>query len=130
MMKRLYPSLASCALFCVATVTHAEDKKPGHYFGPEAYPADAARLHQQGRVVLHLIISPAGSVTACTVTASSGSPSLDADACDKALHKVRFTPARDDAGRPVQSTYELPMRYVLPDDLPPTETTAAPAPGP
>jgi len=65
-----------------------------------------------------LIISVNGNVTSCTVTTSSGSPSLDADACDKAFKKVHFTPAKNDEGQPVESMYDLPLRYVLPSDAP------------
>ncbi|MEG3143256.1 energy transducer TonB [Sphingomonas sp. RT2P30] len=114
-MKRQRSWLGPAILLCVAGVTsaHAEEKK-GRFFGPEYYPAEALRLRQQGRVVMHLTISTQGAVTACTITTSSGSPSLDADACEKALRRVHFTPAKDDAGKPVESTYDLPMRYVLP----------------
>jgi len=99
---------------------------PGRFFGPDNYPAEAVRLRQQGRVVMHLIISTTGIVTACTIATSSGSPSLDADACDKALRKVRFTPAKNDAGQPVESTYELAVRYVLPSDAPPPDNQLVP----
>ncbi|MDH7975081.1 energy transducer TonB [Sphingomonas sp. AR_OL41] len=130
-MKRHLSLIGNAILLCVTGVTcaHAEDKKPGRYYGPEGYPAEALRLGQQGRVVMHLIISTEGAVTGCAVTTSSGSPSLDADACEKALTKVHFKPAKNDAGQPVQSSYDLSMRYVLPNDSPPP-ATATPAPAP
>jgi TonB family protein len=129
-MKRHLSWIGNAILLCVTGVAcaHAEDKKPGRYYGPEGYPAEAARLRQEGKVVMHLIISTEGTVIACTVTTSSGSPSLDAGACDTALHKVRYRPARNDAGQPVESTAELKIRYVLPQDSPPAQSPEASAP--
>lgn len=107
--------LPLCGFIMLATIAlPAGAQGPGRFFGPDSYPAEAMRLRQEGRVAMHLIISVTGNVKACTVTTSSGSPSLDADACDKALKKVHFTPAKDDAGQPVEGTYDLSVRYVLP----------------
>jgi len=121
-MNRWLACLGLCASFFLIAPTSAHAQvPPGRFFGPEGYPAEAIRLEQQGRVVLHLVISTDGSVKTCSVATSSGSPSLDASACDTALHKVHFRPALNDAGQPVESTYELKIRYVLPNDSPPTQ---------
>ena len=125
MMRNLRSLMCSFATAATMAMPAAA-QGPGRFFGPDYYPAEAIRLRQEGRVVMHLIISAAGNVTACTVTASSGSPSLDADACDKALKRVHFTPAKNDAGQPVESMYDLSVRYVLPSDAPPPDRVLVP----
>jgi periplasmic protein TonB len=89
---------------------------PGRFFGPDAYPPAAQRAGAQGRVVARLTVGTSGSVTDCTVTASSGNDDLDATTCRIARSRVKFTPARDDSGQPITSSYTLPVRWVLPQD--------------
>ena len=92
----------------------APKNNPGRFFGVDQYPVEALRHHEQGRVVAMLIIDATGTPTHCTVTTSSGSASLDVGTCNIALTRVRFTPARDDAGHAVAGTYSLSIRWVLP----------------
>jgi TonB family protein len=128
-MNQRLAHLGLCAIiFTTEPIAAHAQVPPGRFFGPEGYPAEAIRLEQQGRVVLHLVISTDGSVRTCSVATSSGSPSLDAGACDTALHKVHFRPALNDAGQPVESTYELKIRYVLPNDSPPAQSPGASTP--
>jgi protein TonB len=89
---------------------------PAGFFGPDAYPPAAIRAEAQGRVVAALTIGPDGRVSACTVTSSSGNSDLDDATCRIARSKVRFTPAKDDAGNPTGSSYTLPVRWVLPTE--------------
>jgi TonB family protein len=86
---------------------------PGALFGPDSYPAAARRAGEQGRVVARLAVDADGAVTACAVTASSGSASLDARTCEQA-RLARFAPARDPRGRAVPAAYTLPVHWVLP----------------
>jgi periplasmic protein TonB len=88
---------------------------PGRFFGADNYPPAAIRAGAQGRVVASLQIGPNGRVTGCTVTASSGNSDLD-DATCRGARRISFSPAKDDAGQPVASTYTLPIRWQLPDD--------------
>jgi len=111
---------------------HAQQQR---YFPAAAYPVEALRLRQEGRVVTHLVIATDGTVKRCTVTTSSGSPSLDAGACDIARQKVHYTPAKDAAGRPIESSADLPIRFKLPSAPPPPASpdgkpSATPAPAP
>ena len=85
--------------------------------GMDRYPPEALRLHQQGRVVTHLVIKKSGRVKSCTIAESSRSPSLDAAACQTALKRVHFRPAHDAKGKAIESEYDLPLRYVLPDQI-------------
>lgn len=89
---------------------------PGQFFGADNYPPAAIRAGAQGRVVASLTVGADGRVSACTVTSSSGNSDLDSTTCRIARSRVRFTPARDDSGAPMQSTYTLPVRWVLPQD--------------
>jgi protein TonB len=67
-------------------------------------------------VVATLTVGTDGRVTACTVTTSSGNNDLDDATCRISRSKVRFTPAKDDAGNPISSTYPLSVRWVLPTE--------------
>jgi protein TonB len=86
------------------------------FFGSDNYPAAAIRAEAQGRVVATLTVGTDGRVTACTVTTSSGNNDLDDATCRISRSKVRFTPAKDDAGNPISSTYPLSVRWVLPTE--------------
>jgi protein TonB len=88
---------------------------PGQYFGADNYPAAALRAEAQGRVVAKLTIGTNGSVTDCVVTSSSGNADLDSTTCSVAKRRVKFSPALDDNGNAMTSTYTLPVRWVLPE---------------
>lgn len=89
---------------------------PGQYFSSDNYPPSALRAGAQGRVVASLSVGTDGRVTACTVTSSSGNSDLDDTTCRIARSRIRFTPAKDDAGSPIASTYTLPVSWRLPED--------------
>lgn len=71
------------------------------YFGTPDYPPDALRAREQGVVYYAVIVAPSGRVQACAVTRSSGSAALDAATCAIFFTRVRYTPAKDAAGRAV-----------------------------
>lgn len=78
-----------------------------------AYPIEAARVGAQGTVVLLVHVSALGVAQDVTISASSGSASLDR-AARNAVRRWRFTPARRD-GAPVPFDYPLDIRFVLGD---------------
>lgn len=88
----------------------------GGYFGADAYPPEALRAGEQGRVIASVAVDAAGAPTGCTTATSSGSASLDAATCAIAMAKIRFTPALDSRGRPTSGDYKLAVRWVLPAD--------------
>lgn len=88
------------------------------YFGYDQYPPDALRANEQGRVVARLAVNVDGAVTECEVTISSGFASLDAATCRIAMERIRLSPARDAAGKPVASHYVLPVNWMMPDTEP------------
>src|SRR3569623_966353 len=114
-MKRRF--LGACLFTTIAatgTVPAAAQTQHG-YFPADAYPADAGRHEQEGRVVTHLVVAPDGSVKACTVKITSGFPALDAGACDIARKKIHYnTPTRNAAGQPVKREIARPLRFKLP----------------
>ena len=89
---------------------------PASFFGPDAYPPAAQRAGAQGRVVARLTVGTDGRVADCSVTSSSGNDDLDSTTCRIARSRVRFSPAKDDSGNPIQSSYTLPVRWVLPQE--------------
>ncbi|BCA61696.1 hypothetical protein HMP09_0930 [Sphingomonas sp. HMP9] len=85
-------------------------------FGPDAYPPAAATMQEDGMVVAALAIDPQGAVTGCRIVTSSKSMSLDAATCRIITGRTTsFSPARDAAGRPVAGSYDLKVRWVLPE---------------
>jgi protein TonB len=89
---------------------------PGQFFGPDAYPPSAQREGAEGRVVAKLTVGTDGRVTECVVTTSSNNRALDDTTCRIAKARVRFSPALDNAGNPITSSYTLPVRWQLPQE--------------
>jgi protein TonB len=86
----------------------------GDWFPRDAYPAAARRAGAQGLVSVSVEVGEKGRVTACRVTASSGSDELDAATCRLASRNGRFRPALDAGGQRVAATYALRnVRWVL-----------------
>jgi len=86
----------------------------GSYFGDDNYPPAAIRAEAQGRVSARLSVGADGRVSDCTIVASSGNSDLDSTTCRIARSRVRFTPAKDENGAPIASTFPLNVRWVLP----------------
>ena len=88
----------------------------GSFFGPDSYPPAAQRAGAQGRVTARLSVGADGRVSDCSISASSGNDDLDSATCRIAKSRVRFTPAKDDSGNAIASTYPLAVRWVLPQE--------------
>jgi protein TonB len=80
----------------------------------EDYPAAATRAEEEGTVAFRLDVAADGSVSACTVTSSSGSATLDAATCRIMRYRAHFTPALDRKGRPTTDEVNSRVRWVLP----------------
>ncbi len=89
---------------------------PGVWFSPDAYPPAAIRAEQEGRTVARVLIGTDGRVQSCGIVTSSGSASLDAATCSILTRRGSYEPARDSAGVAISSTWEVPVRWVLPRD--------------
>ncbi|HEX2793631.1 MAG TPA: energy transducer TonB [Croceicoccus sp.] len=79
----------------------------------ENYPSRALRNEEEGRVGVRVTIGPDGKVSACSVTSSSGSSSLDEGACDGMRRYARFKPALDDDGNPTSASWSTTIVYKL-----------------
>lgn len=90
--------------------------RPRSYQSDVDYPAAALIAGEQGTVEFSLTVGPNGRVTACTVTSSSGSATLDEATCRIMRTRAHFTPARDSDGNPIADTVSSHMRWVLPRD--------------
>ena len=56
---------------------------------------------RSGSVAITIRVNPDGTVSNCRVARSSGNPYADSLMCQLTVQYVRFSPARDPAGRPV-----------------------------
>jgi periplasmic protein TonB len=86
------------------------------YFSTDDYPAAALRGNDQGTTGFSLTIGPNGRVTACNVTASSGSSALDQATCRILRSRARYTPARGPDGNPTSGTDSGRVTWRLPAD--------------
>ena len=78
---------------------------------PPAYPAEAARRLEAGRVKLQLFIAASGQVTNALVVGSSGFPALDRAAREKAL-TWRFRPAMRE-GKAVPDIVDFTVEFQI-----------------
>ena len=76
-----------------------------------AYPREARRLRQEGRVLLLVEVMEDGAVGSITVIRSSGYEVLD-QAAIEAVQRWQFTPAYID-GHPARSKGEVPVEFSL-----------------
>jgi len=63
---------------------------------------------------MRITVDTRGRVSACSVTGSSGSSTLDDAACRGMRRYARYNPALNAAGDPIQATTTQSIRYVLP----------------
>lgn len=78
----------------------------GEWFAQDAYPPEARRRGEQGRVVVNLAIDAQGRVAGCEVVESSGSVRLDSQTCALARRHARFIPAYRD-GIAIAGSYRM-----------------------
>jgi protein TonB len=77
------------------------------------YPEMARHMHQQGVVLLDVLVSTDGAPVDISVARSSGFPLLDRAAME-AVRRWTFDPARS-VGIPIMSRVQLPVRFSLED---------------
>lgn len=112
-----YQVIAAVAVITADTASAQQANRPVPLTDPASwvtaddYPPDALRALSQGTVAVVLDVDTAGSVTACAVTASSGSASLDAQACRLFHLRARFEPI---ASGSIIRHYATRLRWTLP----------------
>jgi periplasmic protein TonB len=89
---------------------------PANWATTDDYPQSAISQEKQGTTGFSVTVGPNGRVTSCSVTSSSGTPSLDSTTCSKVTSRARFDPALDSNGNPTTGSYSNRIRWVLPKD--------------
>lgn len=89
----------------------AQPPVPTHRAQPN-YPSSARDAGIQGTVRIRFLIGKDGHVESASVAASSGNAALDQAAVD-AAYRWRFSPAKDDQGRPVRCYASGPITFSL-----------------
>lgn len=79
---------------------------------PDAYPAEALRVNEQGLIVSLLEVDATGKPRTCRVTSGVDTPILNKVTCDMLLKGARFVPAKDKDGKPIASVFESRHRWV------------------
>jgi protein TonB len=85
-------------------------------FSTDDYPPSALRNEEHGTTQVRLSIGTDGRVTDCSVSASSGSSTLDNATCSIIRRRARYTPAKDQSGNPIAGTDSARIRWELPAD--------------
>jgi len=88
---------------------------PSQFFKPRDFPTDALLNRREGLTSLRFRVDEQGRASDCVVRRSSGTPSLDAKACEIITQRARFTPARDTSGRPMAAvtTFRVAWRIQI-----------------
>jgi periplasmic protein TonB len=77
-----------------------------------SYPVAARQAHEQGTVVLHVLVRSDGTVGAVDVAETSGYGVLDDSAVRTVRDRWRFVPARAN-GVAIESWVKVPIRFTL-----------------
>jgi protein TonB len=77
------------------------------------YPRRAQERGEEGTVGFRVTVGPNGRVETCDVTRSSGSAVLDKAACQGMRRFNRLTPALNDLGEPIASTWATVLEFRL-----------------
>ena len=85
-------------------------------FSTDDYPQSALRNEESGTTAVRLTVGPDGRVSDCSITASSGSTTLDNTTCSILRRRARFTPAKDQNGNPTTDTTTTRIRWEIPQD--------------
>jgi periplasmic protein TonB len=78
---------------------------------PPSYPALARRLHEQGRVLIRVLVSVEGSPERIELKASSGHPRLD-EAALETIKQWKFVPARQ-GDQSIAAWVIVPIAFTL-----------------
>ncbi|MDZ3831463.1 MAG: TonB family protein [Sphingopyxis sp.] len=105
-------SIISFGLFCtISSVAYAQPK----YQANETYPAAALAAGAQGTAAFEIVVGKNGQPKSCRITQSAGHPDLDNATCEIMMRRGKFHPKLDDAGEPIEFTYNNRMRWEIPD---------------
>ena len=110
----LIAALVALSLIGSPPVGAATKPAPKRWHLGDDYPAKALRAHHEGTTYITVTVDKAGKPRDCVVTKSSGFDDLDEATCNVFLKGVRFTPATDDNGTPVDAPFSSQMNWRIP----------------
>jgi TonB family protein len=96
-------------------VVAATPTTPLPWFEFRDYPMKAFEKKWEGVARFELLVAPDGSIADCTIVSSSGYGELDDATCFLAAKRVKFRPAKTDAGQAVWGTYRSQAVWALPE---------------
>lgn len=79
------------------------------------YPTSALRREDEGLAAYRVVVGSDGRVSACQITASSGSRALDEATCRYIARRARFDAATNENGAKVVGSYDGTVRWQIPD---------------
>jgi protein TonB len=100
----------------VVSQAAAAKGNPQSWVTSDDYPPAAQREGRQGTVGLSWQVNELGKVENCSITQSSGSPDLDETACRLVTRRGRYSPAKDQTGKPMRVSQSLRFRWQLPQE--------------
>ena len=121
-LTKLIAALETCAddleKYWNYGVTHATPARMQNdirkAFSSDDYPQDAFSSRSEGQSQYVVLIGPDGKIGGCDLIKASGIPSLDFMGCQVITKRVKFSGARDSAGKPVRDTVITPpVRWTL-----------------
>lgn len=89
---------------------------PGTWVTNDDYPSAALNSEEQGRTRFTLTVAADGRPSACAITGSSGSATLDQAACRLLMKRARFTPGKDADGQATGGTWTKSFLWQIPED--------------
>jgi len=89
---------------------------PAQWITNDDYPPGALRDNKEGVSRIAWQINEQGRVENCEVTGSSGSSELDQAACALITRRGRYSPAKDQNGKPIRSTASRSVRWQIPKE--------------
>jgi TonB family protein len=87
---------------------------PLSLFSTNDYPSEAIARNEQGISAVRLVVGVDGRPLNCGVVETSGSKALDTKTCYIHMRRVRYEPARTEAGEAVPSVVFQRMAWSLP----------------
>ncbi|WP_148713931.1 TonB family protein [Chitinolyticbacter meiyuanensis] len=106
----------SFAVIAIARFASAQDATPDHTQLPTGlqvkYPKTSIENHEEGSVLVSLIVSKNGEPKDIRVSKTSGYAALD-EAAKTAVMNARFSPARTKTGDPVDAKLYVPVKFSL-----------------
>jgi len=80
---------------------------------PDDYPIESLKRGEVGDVKFGVVVGADGLVKSCSILRSSGSQRLDTQTCRIMQARLRFKPAHDSQGSPVEDRFSGDINWVL-----------------